>query len=122
MSCVGGAAHYPSARVDLAQVLRDTGRAEEARRELALGAKLGQRECWLPLGNLLRDHFDDPVAAEDAYRAGIAAGDSHCHHNLGTLLLEQGDIEAAEEQFRRGAETGDRLAERSLQDLTDDRP
>ena len=74
------------------------------------------------MGNLLRDHFDDPVAAEDAYRAGIAAGDSHCHHNLGTLLLEQGDIEAAEEQFRRGAETGDRLAERSLQDLTDDRP
>lgn len=117
-----GAGHYPSARADLAVILRDTGRLEEARRELALGAKLGQRECWLPLGNLLRKDFGDAVAAEDAYRAGIAAGDGHCHHNLGLLLLELGDVEAAEEQFRRGAETGDRLAEGTLRDLTEDGP
>lgn len=117
-----GAGHYPSARADLAKVLRDTGRVEEARRELTLGAKLGQRECWLPLGNLLSDDFGDLAAAEDAYRAGIAAGDSYCHHNLGLLQLEQGDVEAAEEQFRRGAEAGDRLAEHTLRELLDDRP
>lgn len=115
-----GAGHYPPARADLAQILRDTGRAEEARQELTLGAKLGQRECWLPLGNLLSDDFGDPAAAEDAYRAGIAAGDSYCHHNLGLLLLEQGDLEAADEQFRRGAAAGDRLADHALRELMDD--
>ncbi|HET7658827.1 MAG TPA: tetratricopeptide repeat protein [Oryzihumus sp.] len=115
-----GAAHYPSARADLAHILRDTGRAEEARQELTLGAKLGQRECWLPLGNLLDDVFGDPAAAEDAYRAGIAAGDTYCHHNLGLLLLERGDRPGAEEQFRRGSQAGDRLAEHALRDLLND--
>lgn len=114
-----GAGQYPSARADLARILRDTGRAEEARRELTLGAKLGQRECWLPLGNLLSDDFGDPAGAEDAYRAGIAAGDTYCHHNLGLLLLEHGDVEAAAEQFRLGVEAGDRLAEHALRELMD---
>ena len=115
-----GAAHYPSARADLAHILRDTGRTEEARQELTLGAKLGQRECWLPLGNLLDDDFGDPDAAQDAYRAGIAAGDTHCHHNLGLLLLEHGDRPGAEAQFRLGSQAGDRLADHALRELLAD--
>ena len=50
-----GAEHYPSARVDLAQLLADAGRTAEAQGVLELGAKLGEVECWLPLGNLYWD-------------------------------------------------------------------
>jgi tetratricopeptide (TPR) repeat protein len=114
------------ARADLAALLLATGRPREARAELELGAKLGQRECWLPLGNLLAgdeltDDADDAdvdtAAAEDAYRAGIAAGDAYCHHNLGLLLLAQGDTRGAEEQFLAGAVAGDDLAQRAWHDL-----
>jgi len=126
-----GSAVSGSARADLAQLLIETGRRDEARAELERGAKLGQRECWLPLGNLhagddLPDPADAPdgepagvdlAAAEDAYRAGIAAGDTHCHHNLGVLLLQRGDATAAEEEFRAGADAGDELAQRALRRL-----
>jgi len=115
------------ARADLAQLLLDTGRRAQARAELERGAKLGQRECWLPLGNLFAgDDLGavpvagaevDLAAAEDAYRAGIAAGDTHCHHNLGVLLLQRGDADAAAEEFRAGAAAGDDLAQRALQRL-----
>jgi tetratricopeptide (TPR) repeat protein len=132
------AAASGGARADLAQLLVDTGRRGEARAELERGAKLGQRECWLPLGNLFAgdDLGDvtaagavvdpavvdpaaavDLAAAEDAYRAGIAAGDTHCHHNLGVLLLQRGEPAAAAEEFRAGAAAGDDLAERALQRL-----
>ena len=114
-----GAAYYPSARADLAKILRQTGRSEEALRELTIGAKLGEEVCYLPLGNLLRDVFGDTVAAEEAYRAGIAAGDSYCHHNLAILLLEErGDVEAAAEHFRQGVAAGDSMAESALRNLS----
>ncbi|RYD90129.1 MAG: hypothetical protein EOP50_16475, partial [Sphingobacteriales bacterium] len=51
-------------RASLAALLLATGRRAEARAQLELGAKLGQDECWLPLGNLLcgddlnRDHLN----------------------------------------------------------------
>lgn len=114
-----GAEHYRSARTDLAEILRETGRVEEARLELTRGAKLGEQDSWLPLGNLLSDDLGDLDAAEDAYRAGIAAGDRNCHNNLGNLLLERDDIAGAEEQFRQGAQFGDQLAARALKDLLD---
>ncbi|WP_205708679.1 tetratricopeptide repeat protein [Kineococcus siccus] len=126
-----GAAVCGAARADLAQLLLRTGRRPQARAELERGAKLGQRECWLPLGNLFAGddllaggERDDPAsgdvdlaAAEDAYRAGIAAGDTHCHHNLGVLLLQRGEAAGAEEEFRAGAVAGDALAERALRRL-----
>ena len=116
------------ARADLADLLADTGRRQQARAQLELGAKLGQRECWLPLGNLLLDDARagggtsgaDPAgeaAAEDAYRAGLAAGDLHCHHNLAMLLLQRGDVRGAEEHLLAGATAGDELAQRAWQDL-----
>jgi tetratricopeptide (TPR) repeat protein len=114
-----GADHFPSARADLAQLLCDSGRTEEARRELTRGVERGESQSCVPLGNLLRD-LGDLDAAEDAYRAGIAAGDSHSHHNLGVLLLERGDLAAAKEQFRDGAEAGDALAAQALRDLLGD--
>src|SRR4051794_41689928 len=41
-----------------------------------------ETESWLPLGNLYCDEMGDEEAAEEAYRAGIRAGDVYCHHNL----------------------------------------
>ena len=112
-----GADHLPAARADLGDLLRSTGRSAEARRVLERGAKLGEAVCWLPLGNLYADDMDDVEAAEEAFRAGIAAGDGYCHHNLGVLLADRGDLEGAVEQFRHGAASGDVLAAEALRDL-----
>lgn len=115
-----GADHYPGGRVAPADLLRTTGRVTEARASLEHGAKLGERECWLPLGNLYLDELGDVGAAEAAYRSGIAAGDAYCHHNLGLLLHEQGADAEANKQFSLGAAAGDELAALALQDRTDD--
>jgi tetratricopeptide (TPR) repeat protein len=107
----------PAARADLGDLLRSTGRSAEARRVLERGAKLGEAVCWLPLGNLYADDLADVEAAEEAYRAGITAGDTYCHHNLGVLLADRGDLDGAVEQFRLGADAGDALAADALRDL-----
>jgi hypothetical protein len=101
-------------------LLRTSGRNEEARRVLERGAELGETEILFALGNLYACDFDEPEAAETAYRADIAAGDLHCHNNLGSLLLDRDDLEGAEAEFRLGAEAGDALAARNLRSLLDD--
>jgi hypothetical protein len=115
-----GADHFPDTRVALAHLLRATGRGEEARRVLERGAKLGETEVLLALGNLYADDLGDTEAAEIAYRAGIAAGDLHCHNNLGSLLWDLEDLEGAEAEFRLGADAGDALAARNLRSLLED--
>jgi tetratricopeptide (TPR) repeat protein len=115
-----GAEVYPPARVDLAHLLRATGRVEEARSTLEAGALRNEEDTWLPLGNLLLDEFQQEVAAAAAYRAGIDAGDLHCHHNLGVLLLAQGDVDGAVEQLLLGAEGGDELAARVLREVLEE--
>ena len=112
-----GADHLPAARADLGDLLRSTDRSAEARSVLERGAKLGEAVCWLPLGNLYADDLQDVEAAEEAYRAGIAAGDAYCHHNLAVLLADRGDLEGAIEHFREGAAAGDTLAAEALKDL-----
>ena len=112
-----GADRYPGARVALASLLRVTDRVAEARFTLERGAKLGEVQAWLPLGNFYAEELCDVEAAEEAYRAGIAAGDGYCHHNLAVLLAERGDLDGAVEHFRLGAAGGDDLAERALREL-----
>ena len=112
-----GAEHYQSARAALAHLLVDADRIDEARRVLERGAKLGEVDSWLPLGNLYTNYLDDDEAAEAAYRAGIDADDLHSHHNLGVLLEARGDLENAAEQYRLGAAGGDGLAARALTNL-----
>jgi len=112
-----GADHFPSARCDLAQLLRDSGRAVEARFVLERGAKRGDVESWLPLGNLYNEELGDVEAAEEAYRSGITAGDVFCHHNLGVLLADRGDAEGAVEQFMLGAAAGDAMAASALKEF-----
>ncbi|WP_089405275.1 tetratricopeptide repeat protein [Geodermatophilus saharensis] len=114
-----GATYFPAARADLAALLLQTGRAVEARSVLERGAKLGEQVAWLPLGNLYREELADDEAAEEAYRAGIHAGDTYCHHNLGVLLADRGDLAGAAEEFRRGADAGDQLAAAALALLQD---
>lgn len=114
-----GAEHYGSARANLADLLRATGRADEALAELERGAATGQSECWLPLGNHLADVAHDTVAAEAAYRAGLQAGDPNCHHNLAVLLLELDRTDEALEHLRAGATAGDALAARTLRQILD---
>lgn len=112
-----GADRFPGARVALASLLRVTGRAGEARFTLERGAKLGEAQAWLPLGNFYAEDLRDEEAAEEAYRAGIAAGDSFCHHNLAVLLADRGDLDGAVEHFRLGAADGDDLAAQALREL-----
>ena len=112
-----GAAHHPGARTALADLLRSTGRVEEARTVLEQGAARGEVASWLPLGNLYREELDQAVAAEAAYRAGIEGGDLHAHHNLGVLLLDAGDVDTAVEHFSIAAAGGDELAARVLREV-----
>ncbi|MGI4894044.1 MAG: tetratricopeptide repeat protein [Janthinobacterium lividum] len=135
-----GADASGAARADLGALLLATGRRSQARVVLQQGANLGQRECWLPLGNLLAgddlaadvpvgselmaaelasDELVDEVAAEAAYRAGIAAGDDYCYHNLGMLLLSRGDLAGAEASFLAGSAAGDELAQYAWQRMHD---
>ena len=93
----------PAARAALGRLLHSSGRPAEARRVLERGTALDERDSWLPLGNLLLDGYDDPIAAAAAYRGGIAAGDVMCHSALGLLLQDLGDTRGAAEEFRRGA-------------------
>ncbi len=112
-----GADRYPGARVALASLLRVTDRVAEARFTLERGAKLGEVQAWLPLGNFYAEELRDEEAAEEAYRAGIAAGDGYCHHNLAVLLADRGDLDGAVEHFRLGAADGDALAAEALREL-----
>jgi tetratricopeptide (TPR) repeat protein len=112
-----GADHFPATRADLAHLLRETGRMDEARFVLERGAKLGEAVAWLPLGNFYADVMGDDEAAEEAYRGGLAAGETFCHHNLAVLLAERGDFDGAVEQFRLGAAAGDALAAEALREL-----
>jgi tetratricopeptide (TPR) repeat protein len=112
-----GADRFPAARSDLAALLRESGRPDEARFVLERGAKRGDAESWLPLGNLYAEEMGDVEAAEEAYRSGIAAGDIFCHHNLGILLADRGDLEGALEQFGLGAAAGDGMAASALREF-----
>jgi tetratricopeptide (TPR) repeat protein len=112
-----GADHYGSARADLADLLRTSGRVAEAREVLEIGAAKGEADSWLPLGNLYADELGELDAAEAAYRSGIAAGDDHSHHNLAVLLEERGDLDSAQFHYRLGAAGGDALAAAALRRL-----
>jgi tetratricopeptide (TPR) repeat protein len=114
------AEHYPSARADLAHLLADTGRVDEARRVLLRGMELGETESMVPLGNLYADVLGDDAAAEAAYRAGAELDDTHAHHNLAVLLERHGDRAGAERHFRQAAAGGDTPAAAALRDLLED--
>ncbi|MFD1722639.1 hypothetical protein [Amnibacterium endophyticum] len=116
-----GCAAYPSARVDLAGLLRATGRAEEGRGVLEAGVAAGEVESMLPLANLL-DEEGDPARAEALYRRAYEAGDAYSAWNLAVMLDGRGRREEASAWRWRAAQGGDELAIRHLADDEDDGP
>jgi tetratricopeptide (TPR) repeat protein len=115
-----GADLCPGARSDLADILHRSGRLDEAVRVLQPGVDLGEPDSCLALGNIYADDLDNPTAAETAYRAGILAGDAHCHHNLAVLLQNEGRLGEARHHYTLAADAGDSLAQRALDQLDDD--
>jgi len=57
------------------------------------------------------------AASSAASTSSISTGDMYCHHNLGVLLADRGDLEGAVEQFGLGAASGDTLAAEALRGL-----
>ncbi len=111
-----GADAYPTARTDLAALLRTSGRREEGRAVLARGVAAGEVESMLPLANVL-DGEGDAEGAERLYRRAYDLGDAYSAWNLGLLLLRLGRDREAEEWRWRAAQGGDELAIRSLAGL-----
>jgi tetratricopeptide (TPR) repeat protein len=115
-----GASHFGAARGDLATLLYSTGRQVEALQVLQLGAKLGEREAFIMLGNLYRDVLDDDLAAEDAYRLGIDSGDMWSHHNLAIILEERGEHDEAVAHYRLADDAGSDFAAAALIRLSEE--
>jgi hypothetical protein len=99
---------YPSARADLAKLLRSRGRDDEAEEVLERGVAAGEVESYLPLANLL-DESGRADAAERLYRLGYSLGDTHAAFNLHLLLERQGRPDS-DEWLTRAADSGDVLA------------
>jgi TPR repeat protein len=99
---------YPSARADLAHVLRSRGGDREAEEVLRRGVAAGEVESYLPLADLL-DESGRTDEADRLYRLGYALGDAHAAYNLHLLLDRQGLPEAAE-WLKRAADGGDVVA------------
>ena len=60
------------------------------------------------------------VLPRPAARAGIESGDLNAHHNLGTLLLDSGDVDGAIEHFSIAAAGGYDLAARVLREVLEE--
>lgn len=110
-----GADTDPDVRADLALLLRATDREAEAEELLRLGIRLGERESYLPLGNLL-DETGRAEEAEAMYVEGYRQGDAFCAYNMSLMLYEQGRDEDARDWMLRAAEGGDEWAIRALED------
>lgn len=109
-----GAELFAAARADLGDLLRSSGRIEEARDVLEGGMASGEVESMLPLGNLYADVLGDVTAARAAYSAAADLGDAHAHHNLGVLLEEAADVDGALHHYRLAVAGGDVLASSAL--------
>jgi hypothetical protein len=70
-----------------------------------------------PIRQRRRFPLGDAEAAEQAYRAGIAAGDPWCHHNLAVMLEARGELDEVLDHYRLAADAGDQLAAQALHRL-----
>jgi Flp pilus assembly protein TadD len=91
------------AAVELAKLLRNTGRATDGAASLTAFAGKHQPnlDVWAWLG-ILRDDAGDWKGGEAAYRQALALAPSRddLHNNLGYCLLQQGRKNEAESEFR----------------------
>ena len=61
------------------------------------------------------------AAAKSFYKHAAKLGSPEAHSYLGSLLLNRGDLEQAEEAFRCGASLGDETSQSMLLTVTDHR-
>jgi tetratricopeptide (TPR) repeat protein len=104
-----GAESYPEARVDLASLLRQTGREVEAEAILRAGVERDEVDCFIGLGNLLWESGRS-AEAEDAFRQGYSLGDAFSAYNLHLLLTELERHEEAGDWLELAALGGDQKA------------
>ncbi|HEU0102160.1 MAG TPA: tetratricopeptide repeat protein [Mycobacteriales bacterium] len=105
------------ARSDLGHLLRRRGHLEQAQRLLEQGVANGHLDSMIKLALLLEEERGDVGRAETLLRQALMAGELYAHNNLGVLLRDRGAVVEAQQQFRLGAEGGDRLAADNLKRL-----
>ncbi|MBS2965824.1 sel1 repeat family protein [Actinocrinis puniceicyclus] len=105
------------AMAPLAVALEFLGRTDEAREWIRRGAEAGVPGAMVGLGRNLED-AGDSEGARHWYEAAAAAGDHGMGMLfLGTMLRDQGDLEAACECLREAADAGRAYAEPYLQGI-----
>lgn len=102
---------------NLALLYEETRRQEQARMVYLEGIEKGYTELYMEYGNFLFRHDEDLDEAAKAYKLGIAAGHTKCHHNLAIVYMRQGHDEEGMREARIGAEAGDEPAIRLLRIL-----
>ena len=103
----------PCATHNLAVVLGESGRQEEAETWYRKAAATGHPQATNNLGNLLAA-TGRPEEAETWYRKAAATGDPSAMRNLGRLLETTGRQEEAETWYRQAASVNDLTAINSL--------
>jgi tetratricopeptide (TPR) repeat protein len=103
----------PCVRADVGQMLVALGRLEDAERYLREAADDGERDVFVPLGNLYKKlGFVDKALA--CYRQGFELGDCFCAFNAGLLVADQGDQQESLRWIRLAANGGDARARKYL--------
>jgi tetratricopeptide (TPR) repeat protein len=101
-----GQATYPTARADLAALLRQTGREVEGVTVLQAGVACDESVSMLPLANILLSN-GDVGAAETLYKRGYALGDAFAATNLAGVRWAAGRKKSARKWMKRAAAGGD---------------
>lgn len=105
-------------RASLGDLLRRSGRIEDALRLLEEGVRLQQVEAYIPYASALLEQGRS-VEAEAILREAAARGDSYAHLNLGLIHEQAGRPLQALQEYVLGQTAGDREATAALSRLRD---
>ena len=95
----------PNGSFNLAVLLWEQGRADEARAAFERADRLGHAAAPTNLGVMLEEH-GSANAAQECYRRADERGDAHGAFNLAALLEETGDHVGALRAYRRASRRG----------------
>lgn len=102
-------------RMNLALSLRKLGRIDEAISECRLAVNLDPKrsEAWFNLGLMLMLDKSDWAGAEEGFRRATESQPRHgaAHYQLGILLLQKGELDAAESELEIAMELAPPQAE-----------
>lgn len=103
---------HPDIYLDLAALLKEAGREEEAEAVYREAIRRDLHDALLPLANMLSGQTGRKEEAETLYREAIAHGEAWGHLNLATLLSDLGRRAEAEVEFKTALASDDPLAAR----------